>query len=90
MNQSRHFPAVQKLHASIRESLDMMSIGLGVEKRRNDSVGENTSSEDPKTNSKDTGDVRYVCCSLSAIVKLVGKTHMPVQTIDKFLHTLFV
>ena len=52
--------AVQGLHARIRESLDMMSIGLGTEKRRNDTVGENTSSETQASSSKDTGDVRWL------------------------------
>lgn len=62
---SRHFVwysfrsyAVQSLHTIIRGSLDIMSVGVGKEKRKKDTVAENTSSEKPETNQKELGDVK--------------------------------
>lgn len=48
----------------------MMSIGLGQEKRRNDTVAENTSTEVPGTSSKDMGDVR---CALRRLLHGQGE-----------------
>lgn len=52
--------AVQALHAIMKGSLDLMSVGIGKEKRKKDTVGENTSSEKPDTNQKELGDVKWV------------------------------
>lgn len=82
------FDAVQNLHASIRESLDLMSIGLGVEKRRNDTVGENTSSENPSTSSKDTGDVRWI---LYTILSYSSTFNAPIQALPRnFIGVTFI
>ena len=37
----------------------MMSVGVGKEKRKKDTVAENTTSEKPETNQKELGDVKY-------------------------------
>lgn len=52
--------AVHKLHLRMKDCVEMMGIGLGTEKRRKDTVAENTTSETPgqATAAKQLGDVR--------------------------------
>ena len=50
--------AVQALHLVMKGSLDLMSVGVGKEKRKKDTVAENTTSERPDTNQKELGDVK--------------------------------
>ncbi len=51
--------AVRKLHLEMRESLELMSVGIG-DGRRKDTVAENTTSEKPGAAQKEQlGDVKY-------------------------------
>lgn len=43
----------------MKGSLDLMSVGIGKEKRKKDTVAENTTSEKPGTDQKELGDVKY-------------------------------
>lgn len=52
--------AVQALHLVMKGSLDLMSVGIGKEKRKKDTVAENTTSEKPGTDQKELGDVKCV------------------------------
>lgn len=54
-----YIPAVQALHLVMKGSLDLMSVGIGKEKRKKDTVAENTTSEKPGTDQKELGDVKY-------------------------------
>ena len=57
----------------MKGSLDLMSVGIGKEKRKKDTVAENTTSEKPGTDQKELGDVKCVSvCRLFSSLALLS------------------